>query len=361
MQARVLHISTPLSWRGGEQQLTYLLNEMEQAGRSFALLCPEGSVLSQKIKNSSFPVHLFRKRGGTDPFLARKLARLSKSFDLVHAHDAQAHTAAVLANAFFGARIPVVLSRRVDFPVAQSFFSAWKYNHSSVKRILCVSDFIADMVRADVQRPERVCTVHSGIDVARFHHRKSTMIHEELGLGNGIQLVGNVSALADHKDYFTFLDTIQLLVNERTDVHAVIIGTGPMENEIRRYAQSLNLHKKVTFMGFKNNLEKWLPCLDVLLFPSKTEGLGTSVLDAMACGVPVVASNAGGIPELVKNEENGLLVQVKDAEGFFKACMRLLDDKDLRNRITANAKQTCLQFTYREMARKTIETYDQIL
>lgn len=336
------------------------MDEMEQAGRAFALLCPEGSVLSQKMQQGSFPIHLFRKRGGTDPLLAMKLARLSKSYDLLHAHDAQAHTAAVLANAFFGAHIPVVLSRRVDFPVAQSFVSAWKYNHPSVKRILCVSDFIANMVRADVKRPERASTVHSGIDVSRFSYPKSNLIHAELGLDSRIKLVGNVSALADHKDYFTFLNTIRLLIRARTDVHAVIIGTGPMEDEIRDYAKSLGINDSVSFMGFKQDLEKWLPCLDVLLFPSKTEGLGTSVLDAMACGVPVVASNAGGIPELIENERNGLIANVKDTEGFFRACMRLLDEAELRNRITANAYQTIHEFSYREMARKTMETYDQL-
>jgi glycosyltransferase involved in cell wall biosynthesis len=358
---RVLHVSTPLSWRGGEQQLFYLLKELHHHNQPFSVLCPEQSVLSDKLSASSYAVQTFKKRSGLDWQLAKKVSRIAEPFDIIHAHDSHAHTAAVLANAFFGARKPVLLSRRVDFPVGGSVFSAWKYNHKSVCKIACVSDFIANMLRESLKRPERILTIHSGIDMERFPTQPDkTALHSMLKLDPTIKLVGNVSALADHKDYFTFLRSIKELVGLRPDVKAVIMGTGPMEEEIKAYSKEIGLSREVIFMGFRADLAELLPCLDLLLFTSKTEGLGTSILDAMACKVPVVATRAGGIPEIVIHEKTGLLAEVGDAKMLAALCNRLLDKPQEREVLINQAYTLAKQFDYRQTALAMMELYEQI-
>ena len=144
----VLHVSTPESWRGGEQQLFYLMEELEKQEVEQYLICNVKGELYKKAKARNWNVVGSSKRSGMDLGFASQIKHLSKNinFSVIHAHDSQAHTLALLANVIFGCKVPVVLSRRVDFPVGGSFFSRYKYNHPMVAKILCVSDAIKEVM-----------------------------------------------------------------------------------------------------------------------------------------------------------------------------------------------------------------------
>lgn len=359
----VIHVSTPLSWRGGEQQIFYLLQGMKQAEWPCMILCPEGSEMEQRATKAGIIVHTWKKSSGISLILARKIARHAKEFSscIIHAHDAQAHTAAVLANALFKAQTPVVLSRRVDFPVAQGLFSAWKYNHDSIKAIACVSEAIAEIVRSSVNHPERVRTIHSGIDSSRFKPSPKTgSLIRELNLPPDTLLIGNVAALADHKDYPAFLRSIKRLSDLNPSIHAVIAGTGPLETEIKSLARDLNLNEKVHFLGFRTDVPAWLPELDVFLFTSKTEGLGTSLLDALASGIPVVSTRAGGIPEIIEHGKNGLLAEPGDDEGLAQLVLRMLNEPNASAQFVENGLKTVSKFSVEAMVQKTTALYTEI-
>lgn len=336
---------------------------MKQAGWSFAVICPEGSEMETRALTAGFEVITWKKSSGISITLSRLIARVAKKYPshILHAHDAQAHTAAVMANALFGARIPVVLSRRVDFPVAQSITSAWKYNHRCIKAIACVSDAIADIVRASVKHPERVKTIHSGVDSSKFANctRNGSLLRELQLLKESI-LIGNVAALADHKDYPTFLRTVKRLSIKNPNIHAVIVGTGPLESEIKVLSKEMSLEKTVHFLGFRNDVAQLLPELDVFLFTSKTEGLGTSLIDALACGAPVVATRAGGIPEIIQHGQNGFLAEVGDDATLAAFTETLLADTDIREKHIQLGRETAKQFSVEAMVQNTLQLYREI-
>ncbi len=360
---KILHVSTPQSWRGGEQQLAYLMEELERLGITPLAMTPTGSALSRFCQQKQWQHQTALKKGGLPLSFAKALSLYAnqKQVNVVHAHDSHAHTACILAATFWGLKLPVVLSRRVDFPVGQSALSRYKYNHPQVKQILCVSEAIQEIVRPSIQRPERLKVVYSGVDLQKFPTTAPGHLRKEFGLSPDIPLIGNVAALADHKDHFTFLRTAKLLINQGFKAHFFIIGDGELRAELEAFSQAENLQEQVTFTGFRANVTELLPELDYFLFTSKTEGLGTSILDAFAAKVPVVATAGGGIPELVKHQETGLLAPVKDADLLAKHLQKLISNDSLRDKLTKNALKWVQKFSKKETARQTLLSYQELL
>ena len=174
-------------------------------------------------------------------------------------------------------------------------------------------------------------------------------------------IVGNTSAISDQKDYFTFVKVAEKLIKEERKVHFFIVGDGPHRTVIEDYVKEKGLEEKITFTGFVDNIIEELPSLDIFLFTSKTEGLGTSVLDAMAARVPIVASSAGGVSEMVNHEENGLLYPVGDVEGITDGVNRFLENLDFAESMAKEAQKTVKDFSKEKTAKRTVEVYKEIL
>jgi glycosyltransferase involved in cell wall biosynthesis len=358
---KVLHLSSERTWRGGEQQIAYLIEESTKAGLEVAVAVRPGSAFEDWCSKNGIRSFKVGFASGIAVKWALKLKLLAKEFDIVHVHSGKSHSIAYLA-AVFGMKCPVVVHRRVDFPVGRNKFSLRKYNHPSVVGILCVSDVIATMVRATVSRPERVMTIHSGIDFSRFTDGPASgYLHSELGLPEGVKLVANISAVAPHKDYRTFVSTAASVLSTRHDVHFLVVGDGNLLEEIKAYALKSGLQGGITFTGFRSDVARILRELDIFLITSSTEGLGTTIIDAMYNSLPVVATRAGGIPELVEHEQTGLLCEIQDADCLAESINRLLDDKERSEQFGRAGHQRSLKFSKEAMAKKVIEFYKNAL
>ncbi|MCB9262316.1 MAG: glycosyltransferase family 4 protein [Flavobacteriales bacterium] len=356
----ILHLSSPLSWRGGEQQLFYLFNGLKIKGIRQLVFCPENSILATKLADTD--KILFEKKSGFDLNAAKMLKNMcaKNGVNLIHAHDSHSHTTAVLAALLFGNKPDIVLSRRVDFEIGKSWFSHYKYNFKKIKAIVCVSEAIRQIVLPKIKRTEMVKTVHSGVDSSKFFGVKKKNLKQELGIPTETKMVANVAALADHKDYPTFLRTAKNVLSKKQDVVFLIIGSGELEEELKEQAHNLKIANKVLFLGFRDDLPQLYPNFDLILFTSKTEGLGTSVLDAFANKIPVVATNAGGIPEMIINNETGLLAQIGDDLELSKLVIELLDNREKSMKLAENANQKLAEFSVENMVNKTYEIYQQI-
>lgn len=359
----ILHISTPVTWRGGEQQAAYLVEELQQKGIQQSAFCARNGAFSKQLETLGIK-HQTAVRGiSSNPIFARKLARYAKKTGatLLHCHDSHALTFAWLAAVLFGCKLPIVASRRVDFPIGKGALSLKKYNHPQVQAVLCVSNAIRDMVRPSLKRPEVAQTVYSGVDLSRFlPGTNSGLLRSQFGIAQHLPLVGIVAALADHKDYPTWLRTVRTLVDAGCNAHFVIVGNGPMENEVKAEIERLQLGQHVTMAGFRNDVPEVLPELDVFLFTSKTEGLGTSIIDALASGTPVVATRAGGIPEIIEHGQSGLLAPVGDAQALAAAVQQVLSNADLRSKLVAGGLQRAQAFSRSATANATLAVYRSI-
>ncbi len=365
VQARklnILHLSSEKSWRGGEQQIAYLVEYLHKKGIHNVIACCINSAFEKYCQQRDWAYISLNFKGSFDisTILGIKEICKQEKIDLVHIHSAKSHGLAVLSH-LLGNSTPLILSRRVDFPIRSNLLTQWKYNHTAIKKIICVSQAIEKMVRSNIQHPDKCLTIHSGIDAIRFKESKS-YLRKTYQIPDNYPLIGNTSALAGHKDYPTFIRTAELFRQQGIKARFFIIGAGPDKEAIQQMISEKNLNKYVIMAGFMDNINEILPELDIFLMTSKTEGLGTSILDAFACKVAVVATRAGGIPEMVIHNKTGLLAEVKDANQLAEHLKRLIQDPQLKKFLEENAYQLLLQnFTKEKMASRTLEVYHEVL
>ncbi|MFQ5447696.1 MAG: glycosyltransferase family 4 protein, partial [Saprospiraceae bacterium] len=252
--------------------------------------------------------------------------------------------------------------RRVDFPAGGHFLSRWKYNHPAVAKIVCVSAFIKNLMAPALRDPGNLAVVHSGRDLEKFHPGKNAgLLRAEFGISKKEFIIANIAALAPHKDLPTFVKTAEILVNEGFPARFLLIGgEGGEEQNIRRLIREKGLEAHVLLTGFRNDVPKILPEIDGLLFTSKTEGLGTSLLDAFAAGVPVVATAVGGIPEIVEHGVSGMLATPGDAPALARLLKEVMTDAELRQNLVRQAKAKVRLFSKEKMAEKMISVYSSI-
>ncbi len=358
---KILHLSSERTWRGGEQQIAYLIDELQKQEVLNFVACRESSAFEtyckkEKIPFVSMPFSSFSIKTA---FLIKKTCK-QNNIDLIHIHTSRGHTIALLSW-FLGCKTLMVLSRRVDFDVASNWFSHFKYNHSSIKKIICISEKIREIVTKSVKRTDKCITVHSGVDLSRFNKPCNGVLRKRYNVPDDFFVVGNISAIAPHKDYHTFVEVASLVVKENSKVRFFIIGDGPQRLEIEELISRKNLNDCITLTGFIENIPEILPCLDAFLITSKTEGLGTTVLDAFAAGVPVVATAAGGIPEMVRNNETGMLAEVGNVEALAKHILNLSGNITKREELAKRAKFAVKQFSKEKMALENLKVYKAAL
>lgn len=359
----VLHISTPMSWRGGEQQLAYLIEELSKKNISQLVVCSAGSEMEKYCQNNKINFTSQPKPISISLFSAKRISAICKKFgiDLIHAHDSHAHSVSVLSASLFGNKTPVVLSRKVDFPINRNWFSRYKYNHRSIKKIICVSEAVKNVLSPDIKNKNVLASVYDGIDLKKFKYTASGILRYGFSILPDELIIGNVAAIAPHKDYFTFVNTAEILLKKNLNAKFLIIGDGPEKTAIESYIRSKNLQGKIIMTGFRNDIPKILPELDMFLFTSKTEGLGSSILDAYLCNVPVVAASAGGIPEIVQNGKTGLLSPPQKALLLAENVLKLIADPELKKSLTENAKEFVTNFSKERTAEATLSVYKEIL
>ena len=361
---RILHLSSEKSWRGGEQQIAYLIDELNKTGVENFIACRKGSSFEMYCRERSWNHYALNFTPPFDLLTAWQIGRICRKnrIDILHMHTSYGHTLGMLST-LFGNGVRMVLSRRVDNAIRNNWFTKWKYNHPRISKIITVSDTIREILKNKIHDRSKLMTIHSGIDISRFRSgTKSNFFREKYGLSPETLVIGNTSALSDHKDYPTFLKVAEYLRDKQIKVAFFVIGTGELKDEVKQLIAKAKLGDQVIMTGFLDNPAEVLPGLDIFLMTSKTEGLGTSILDAFAAGVPVVATRAGGIPEMVIHEQTGLLAAIGDYQNLGENIIRLTRDKALRNKLIDNASKIVIEkFTRERTAAKTLEIYGEIL
>jgi len=361
---KILHVSGAPGWRGGEQQLAYLLEGLLPGTVQFLLL-PAAAPLGDVAVKLNIPVYYFSKRSGLaiSGALAIKKILATESIDLVHLHDPYAHMAFVVASSLYNIKVPAVLHRRVDFRTGNHALSRWKYNHPNIRRVICVSHAIRDILYPVIERKETLVVVHSGIDLAKYTEvaTKEPTLRNVFNLPNNALIIGDVAALEDHKDLFTFIKVAEFLTKSNNLAYFIVAGDGSLRQELIKYTIQAGLGKRVFFPGFIADVPSFLHQLDIFLHTASEEGLGTSIIEAMAAGVPVVATSAGGIPELLDDQINGLLAPVGDVRQLVSHCNSLLNNPSLISMMTIAGKKKSTFFSKEQMSTEMLKLYKDVI
>jgi glycosyltransferase involved in cell wall biosynthesis len=280
-------------------------------------------------------------RGELDAAAGRRVARVARAAGLGNLHAHSAHALAIgLWARLFDRRLRLVASRRVDFPIRKNAFSRLKYSTAALDRIVCISEAVRAQLLADGVPAGKLVVIPSGVDTRRFAGvRPPPHFRRSLGVPGGHLVVGTVAALADHKDYPTLLRAARMVLDAEPDISFLAVGDGPLHQQITDLARELDLGKRFLFQGFREDVGCFLKVFDIFVLASKTEGMGTSVLDAQALGLPVVACRAGGIPEIVSDRVTGLLVPPGDPQALAAALLEVANNAELAIALGAAAKK----------------------
>jgi glycosyltransferase involved in cell wall biosynthesis len=263
------------------------------------------------------------------------------------------------AAALGGLAPALVASRRVDFHLNKNSLARWK--HRQVDCFIAASEAIRLMLLADGVPADRTVTVHEGIDLHHVLAAPAVNIHEAFFLPHGAPVVGNVAALVPHKGQRHLVEAAHLVVQEVPDARFVILGEGELREHLERQVREHHLEKHVLLPGFRPDVLGCMKRFDVFAMSSITEGLGTSLLDAMACSRPIVATTAGGIPEVVEDGVTGTLVPPRDHQAMASAIVTLLADPHRRQAMGAAGHERLKErFTVERMISATVSVYERV-
>lgn len=360
-----LHIDTARTWRGGQNQVLLTVNGLREIGQRAALVAHPDGELRKRAAEGLELVPLAPK-SEMDFTAAWRLNRVIKRIkpDVIHAHDAHGVAMAGLALSFGastakGGEPPLVVSRRVDFHLRGNSFSRWK--HRQVDCFIAASEAIRQMLVSDGVPADRTVTVHEGIDVDHVVSQPLVDVHQAFFLPHGAPVVGNIAALVPHKGQRHLIEAAHIVVQKLPDVRFVILGEGELREPLERLIKEYRLEKHVLLPGFRTDVLGCLKSFDLFVMSSVTEGLGTSLLDAMACSRPIVATEAGGIPEVVSHGVTGLLVPPRDHTAMADAIVTLISDKARRQAMgEAGFARVNEQFSVERMIAGTAAVYARV-
>jgi len=316
---------------------------------------------AKKARIKTFPIAM---RGEADPLACFRIRTLINRFryDILHSHTSHAHTLAFFSS--IGTNVNRLVTRRVDFSIFRHSFlklSGIKYRYMA-DFYIAISHKIKDVLVNDGIPAGRIFVVHSGINPNRFDDAGKDYLIAEFNIKSSEQVVINVAHLAGHKGQRYLVRAIPLVLAKIPMARFFIVGGGELMDKLKTLAVSLGLKKELVFTGFRRDVGAFYQIADLFVMSSVQEGLGTAVLDALALGKPVVAAKSGGIPEIIKNGESGLLVAPADPKALSEGITRMLTDDELANRMARTGKSVVKQkFTIDTMVNRNIDVYRQIL
>lgn len=348
----ILHLSTEMPMGGGERQLLYLyqgLMEKNNPSLSQYIICSKNSKLETYCQEHQYAYFSLKRRGGFSlhyTWQLKKCVQQIKAINpleliIIHCHDGHAHTHAVLMDFLFRMKIPLVVSKKVIPPVYKKSLKTLKYHYSAIKKIICVSQAIADICTTiclqrwtPTEVAQKVCVIHDTVDLRQYLPPQKQVIFT----------IGIIASLIPVKNHALFLDIARQLVDTvKQPLNFWIIGHGPLRASLEERVKGLNLSSYVTFLGFREDIPALLSQLDILLITSHNEGFCSTILQAMAAKVPVIAHNVGGIPEIIQHQKNGLLAN--DLNDFVRYATELYQKPEAVEKFT-------------DAAFKTVQVYD---
>ena len=349
MSLRILHIDMGKAWRGGQRQVYLLARAQRDAGHEPIVVAPPDSPLLRRARGVGLAVSAIGAAGDWDIRAARKVTKRIKHWrpDLVHAHDARAH--AIALTSLVGRRhIPLVVTRRVAFRPRGRI----KYG-PRVARFIAISRAVRTALVEGGVDPDRIDVVHSGVPTPVVDKPRNW--RSECGWPDESVVCGVVGAMTVEKGIGLLDEIARAMPDDARRLTRLVLLGGA--------SAGMTTIGGVAAMraGFVDEVHPAMAGLDVLWHPATSEGLGTAVIDAMALRVPPIAFQVGGLPELIVDQDCGLLVPPGDVEKFAQSASLLVRDRNLRARLGNAGPPRAAKFSVDDMAEGTSRAYARVL
>lgn len=301
-----------------------------------------------------------------------KLHRLIRrgKFDLVHTHTSKAGILGRVAARLAGVPRIVhtphghIFTGYYGRALTRLFILLERWAATFTDRIIALTDQeIRDHLERGIGRPEQFVSIPSGIEVDALDRAPGQVeaVRAALGLAPDARLIGSVGRLEPVKGHRFLLDALRDLAPRFPDLHLALVGDGELLPELRAQAGRSGLADRVLFLGWRNDVPRLLPAFHLFVLPSENEGMGRALVEAMAAGLPIVASRAGGVPEVLGEGEAGLLVEAANAPALAQAIETLLRDRALGARLGEAARKRAHRYSVATMLREIEALYRGLL
>ncbi|MGD8188702.1 glycosyltransferase [Brevibacillus ginsengisoli] len=369
---RILHVIGGGEFGGAEQHILHLLKSFPQDEVEATVVCFYDSLFAEKLREANIPVIPLTKFGRFDIRVMRSLRQIIKDWkpDVVHSHGIKANFLARLAA--YGLP-PFVLttvhsSLRYDYenPLVYRIVSLMERSTRALNQhYIVVSKAIGEILQQDGVASNQISLIYNGINLAPFQQSDNreqdrARLLREWGVPEQAFIFGSVARLVPVKGFHYLLEGFALFLQQQTshDYHLILVGDGTERSSLEKLAVQLQIDQHVHFAGFRQDVPNCLHTFDVFVHSSIYEGLGYTLIEAMAADVPVIASSVGGVTEFVFPEETGLLIPPENPQSIANAMQRLAESSSLREELVSRADQLVQStFTIEQMAAQTLELY----
>jgi glycosyltransferase involved in cell wall biosynthesis len=367
---KILIVDLDTEWRGGQNQALLMLEGFNARHHVAQLVAPEGSALGERAAARGVTVHTVSPRTARISASLKIFELLKPSrdpevhpdlqkFDLVHANEAHAVTSAWLARAH--RRVPLVVSRRVGFALKADNLARARYRAAT--RILPISEWVAGILAKSGIPQQQMTVVYEGVEVSRLpspqiRHAART----RFGINDDSPLIGCVGVLLPDKGQDSLIRALATIRGEFPTVKLLLVGDGPDKHRLQQLAAKLNVTDAVIFAGFVTSMESVYPALDLFAFPSRFEGLGTSLLSAMSYEIPSVAFDTCAFPEIIEHGRSGLLAELNNDASLANSIAAILRNPEIALQIGRAARKRIEQkFSAPKMVDSMLSVYESLL
>lgn len=345
MQKVITHINFAKGFRGGERQTQLLIEQLSKKGFTQKLLVRKGSTLATRVANTQNLEIIELSK----PYIFHLNAVNNSS--ILHAHETKALQFAYFASLL--KKIPYIVTRRVDNKVKNNWLNKLLYQNA--KYCVVLSSAIEKTI-LDITRQVNTVTIPSAFINTTINQDKTNQIKARFP---NKFLIGHIGALDDkHKGQSLIIEIAKEIETKYKDIHFLLIGDGADKQKLKNMAQNLS---NITFEGFVNNVPDYIAALDLFVFPSRNEGLGSTLLDVMNLNVAIVASRVGGIVDIIEHEKNGLLFDIENKKEFLEYVLELYKNKEKRENLAKNGAKKVQNYSVEKMTQSYIALYEKII
>lgn len=359
---RIVHIDTGMDLRGGQEVLLLLAGGLRRRGHQQLVVCPEGSGLEARARREGLRVSTLPR---FNPFHSRGILGLrrqlrAESFQLFHAHDGHAQTISFLASA--GLPVRRVGSRHVAFYPRHPRVHRLKYDltcHAIIAPSECVRRLLVSLGIPEA----KIEVVPGGVELPAElpGPEVRTRVRAEWGFGDDEFVVGHAAAFTAEKGQDVALEAAILLTGRLPQARLVLVGDGPTRTSPSVAEKLRRIGPRARLLGYVENLAEFFAGLDLYIMPSRSESWGLAALHAMAHGLPVVASNVGGLPEVIEEGVSGWLVPPGAPDALAEAIAAAASDPERLRQFGRNARQRASQFSIEQTVARVEAVYYRLL
>lgn len=342
----VCHVNLASGFSGGERQTLELIKTQQKLGIKLLAVANPSSPLTKSLRELDLDVI------AAGSFFEGHLNKsLKKSKLILHAHDGRSVHWCAIQKFFTGT--PFVLTRRIDIPIKENFATKWSYSHADHQ--IAISSAIRKIL--EKQNPSVTASLIPSSPVSyTYEQEKIDQYRKQFGTESFIVI--HAAKMLSHKAFDVTLQAAGLLSEKDPSIQILLLGDGPLQDEIKKQSLSLS---NVHFLGKQNDMGNWFRVANTLILPSRTEGLGSVLLEAMIAGTPVIGSSVGGIPDIIKDKSTGLLIPPNDPLALAESIMKMKSDGLLRQNLIHGGHLLADSLSIENSAEKYISIYRNIL